>query len=308
MLLIICEDTDLTQARDPGFNFLTTYSVSSLHAKLRTKRESKMDFLAIDGSVFTIPAERLYVLGRDCPGRKQSAVRGSDLKKELHKTIFEGKLSGQYVEIFCGESTRLESDVVLSHEECLDKTCTYRCFLVDLPRVWTRHDSGVYMTADGEVRAWGELITARDCGGIRDLLRDDIREIYSTDTAHCAIRNSDGALFAWGEKSSGGDCSSVCSQLTGDVVAVYSSAAAFAAIRKSDGFLFAWGNSEYGGDCSAVADQLNGDIASIHSSFTGFVAIRKMVSDTVSALTFSFYIVSANWLRLLFVHSPCSYS
>ncbi len=242
-----------------------------------------MNFLAIEGSVITIPRERIDALARADRKKSGGVVRCSDIKKELHKTIFDGKSSGHYVEILCGESTRLESHMVLSREECLDETRTYRVFLVSLPRIWTNIDSGVYMTADGELATWGRLKRGGDCGGIRDFLRDDVREIYSTETAHCAIRNSDGALFAWGEKSSGGDCSSVCSQLNGDVAAVYSSAAAFAAIRKSDGFLFAWGDSQCGGDCSAVADQLNGDIAGIYSSSCGFVAIRKMVLDTVDS-------------------------
>ncbi len=238
-----------------------------------------MNFLTIEGSVIAIPWERIDALARTDRNKSGSAVvRCSDIKKELHKRIFDGKPSGQYIEIVCGESTRLESDMVLPREECLDERRTYRFLLVDLPRIWTNGCCCVWMGVEGRLKGWGCTCTGGDCSSVSDSLSNDVREIYSTDVSFCAVRNSDGALFAWGNKYCGGDCSSVHSQLNGDVDRIYCSKFGFAAVRKSDGFLFAWGDPNVGGDCSTVEDQLNGDIASIHSCARGFVAIRKTMS------------------------------
>ncbi len=240
-----------------------------------------MEFLAIDGSALIIPAERIYSI-MACSAALQkrrrfgiSGIRGLDLKKELHKRIFNGKSSRQYVEIFYDEASRLDSDAILTCEECLDKTRTNRFFLVDLPRIWTNYYSYLCVSADGKLKAWGKLDSGGDCSSVSDSLDNDVREIFSNRRSYCAIRDTDGALFAWGNRDSGGDCSSVHSQLSGDIATIYSSAEAFVAIRKSDGSLFGWGNPNFGGDCTAVAEQLNGDIASIHSCARGFVAIRK---------------------------------
>ncbi len=239
-----------------------------------------MDFLAIDGSVVTIPAERIYDLARESPEQRGSVVSGLELKKELHKKFFGGRTSDRCVEILCDGDTRLDSATILSCAECLDKKHDYRFVLVDLPRVWTNRYSCVYMAPDGELKAWGDVEWGGDCSSVCDLLYNDVREIYASATAYCAVRDSDGALFTWGGDSTYGLSSSFHDPLKGDLDRIFVSEFAFAAIRKSDGHLFTWGASQHddGGDCSAVTEELNGDIASIHSSVNGvgFVAIRTI--------------------------------
>ncbi len=72
--------------------------------------------------------------------------------------------------------------------------------------------------SDGALISWGQVDKGgKDGTELREDLKGDVAEIFSTENAFAVIRASDGSLVTWGDDVLGGDSADVADQLKANI-------------------------------------------------------------------------------------------
>ncbi len=171
--------------------------------------------------------------------------------------------------------------------------------------------------SDGALISWGQVDEGgRDGTELREGLKGDVAEIFSTANAFAVIRASDGSLVTWGDDKFGGDSADVADQLRDNIQELHYNDLGFVAITKKEGRLVGWGCG-FGSREFVVANEcLAGDVRSLHlcDSVASLLVMRRstgqihvweerergVVYGTVTIDTCpTFYPSKAEWRALL---------